>query len=87
MDKYADLYNLAPRGDYEVSFEWDDSIITDSAQQLSERLTLMNAGVIGPEEIRAWYLGETQAQAKKAIEDIQKGQLERIADALPTMSD
>ena len=47
----------------------------------------MNAGVISPEEIRAWYLGETQAQAKKAIEDIQKGQLERIADALPTMSD
>ena len=87
MDKYADLYNLAPRGDYEVSFEWDDSIITDSAQQLSERLTLMNAGVISSEEIRAWYLGETQAQAKKAIEDIQKGQLRRIADALPTMSD
>ena len=45
MDKYATLYNLAPEGEYEVSFEWDDSIINDTATQLGERLTLLNAGV------------------------------------------
>lgn len=87
MDKYADIYNLAPKGDYEVSFEWDDSIITDSSQQLSERLTLMNAGCVSKEEIRAWYFGETQAQAKKAIEDLQAQQLEQMVSMLPAMTD
>jgi len=28
MDKYATMYDLAPAGDYDLSFEWDDSIIT-----------------------------------------------------------
>lgn len=87
MDKYADLYDLAPKGDYEVSFEWDDSIITDSSQQLSERLTLMNAGVISPEEIRAWYFGETPAQAKKAIEELRASQIEAISNQLPAVTD
>ena len=87
MDKYADIYGLAPKGDYEVSFEWDDSIITDSSQQLSERLTLMNAGVISPEEIRAWYFGETPAQAKKAIEELRASQIEAISNQLPAITD
>jgi len=34
MDKYATMYDLAPAGDYDLSFEWDDSIITDASQQL-----------------------------------------------------
>lgn len=87
MDKYADIYGLAPKGEYEVSFEWDDSIITDSSQQLSERLTLMNAGVISPEEIRAWYFGETLAQAKKAIEELRASQIEAISNQLPAITD
>jgi A118 family predicted phage portal protein len=70
MDKYATLYNLAPEGDYEVSFEWDDSIITDMSEQLTQRLLLMNNGVISREELRQWYFGETEAQAKEAIANI-----------------
>ena len=38
MDKYADLYNLAPAGEYEVSFDWDDSVIADTETQLQQRL-------------------------------------------------
>lgn len=68
MDKYATMYHLAPEGDYEVSFEWDDSIITDTEQQLNERLMLMNAGIISKVEFREWYFGETNAQAKAAID-------------------
>ena len=67
MDKYATLYNLAPEGDYEVSFEWDDSIITDMAEQLQQRLLLMNSGIISRAEMRQWYFGETKDQADEAI--------------------
>ena len=70
MDKYATLYNLAPEGEYNVSFEWDDSIITDTAQQLQERLLLMNSGIISRAELRQWYFGETDDQAKQAIANI-----------------
>ena len=61
MDKFATLYGLAPEGDYEVSFEWDDSIVTDTAEQLGERLQLLSLGIVSKAEVREWYFGETKA--------------------------
>lgn len=70
MDKYASIYHLAPEGEYDVSFEWDDSILTDTEQQTQERMMLLNSGVISKAEFREWYFGETKAQAQAAIESI-----------------
>lgn len=70
MDKYATIYGLAPEGEYDVSFEWDDSILTDTEQQTQERLMLLNAGIISKSEFRQWYMGETQTQARAAIEAV-----------------
>lgn len=70
MDKYADAYKLAPAGDYEVSFEWDDSVLTDANEELQKRMLLFNAGMLGKAEMREWYFGETPAQAKAAIEAV-----------------
>ena len=70
MDKYATAYHLAPEGEYEVSFEWDDSILTDTDAQMQEYLMMLNAGIISKAEFREWYFGETKAQAKAAIESI-----------------
>ena len=70
MNKYATTYNLAPEGEYEVSFEWDDSILTDTDAQMQEYLMMLNAGIISKAEFREWYFGETKAQAKAAIEGI-----------------
>ncbi len=86
MDKYATLYKLAPEGEYELSFEWDDSIITDSEQQMNERLMLMNAGVMSKTEFREWYFGETHAQAKAAIAALQQEQFDGYGMMLPTMN-
>lgn len=85
MDKYADLYDLAPAGDYEVSFEWDDSIVTDMSQQLEERLALMSAGVVSKQEFRQWYFGETEAQAAAAIEKLQQEQQASMSALLPQL--
>lgn len=70
MNVYASLYNLAPEGDYEVSFEWDDSVITDTEQQMNERLMLLNNGIISKAEFREWYFNETKDQANAAISAI-----------------
>ena len=85
MDKYADLYGLAPEGDYEVSFEWDDSIVTDMSQQLEERLALMSAGVFSKQELRQWYFGETEAQAAAAIKKLQQEQQASMSAMLPKL--
>lgn len=78
MDVHATLANLAPVGEYEVSFEWDDSIITDTDQQLNERLALANVGAISRTELRSWYLGETDAQAQAAIAQIDQERMQQM---------
>ena len=70
MDAYCTLYEMAPEGEYEVSFEWDDSIIVDSESELSKRLSLMQNGLAGKVENRMWYFGETENQAKAALQKI-----------------
>ena len=78
MDVHATLAKLAPEGEYELSFEWDDSIITDTDQQLNERLALANIGVLSRSELRGWYLGETDAQAAAAIEQIDQERMQQM---------
>lgn len=83
MDKYATVYGLAPEGDYDVSFDWDDSILTDRDQQNQEMLMLLNAGIISKVEYRMWYYGETKAQAQAAIEEVRQEQAESMMSMLP----
>ena len=80
MDRYATIYKLAPEGEYEVSFVWDDSVITDSEQQMNERMVLYNIGAIGLVEMRMWYLGETKSQAQQAIAEIAAEKAALMAD-------
>lgn len=67
MDAYCDLYEITQEGDYDVSFEWDDSIITDVESELSKRITLMQNGLASKLENRMWYFGETERQAMDAL--------------------
>lgn len=85
MDKFATIYNLAPEGEYDVSFSWDDSIITDTEQQTNERMMLLNAGVVSKAEMREWYFGETKAQAEAAIQAINDEQNESLESLLPSI--
>ena len=84
MDTYCTLYHIvgdtpnvngvidnSNQGKYEVSFEWDDSIITDVDGELGKRITLQNNGLASKIENRMWYFGETEAQAKEALQKIQ----------------
>ena len=81
MQFYADALNLAPKGDIEVSFEWDDSIISDTETELDQRLRLQSAGIMSKVEIRMWYLGETRKQAEEAIAQISSDDINSMAAA------
>lgn len=79
MNAYCSLYKITPEGEYDVSFEWDDSIITDVDAELSKRITLMQNGLAGKVENRMWYFGETERQAQEAllkIEDENRQEME-----------
>lgn len=71
MDTYTTLYNLAPMGDYDVSFEWDDSIQVDKESEMTKRLTLVQSGISSKVEFRMWYYGETEEQAVQALAKMQ----------------
>ena len=66
----CDLYNITPPGLYDVNFEWDDSILVDVNEELNKRMALMQQGLMSKLELRQWYFGETERQAKEALEKI-----------------
>ena len=72
MDVYCTLYEVTPPGEYEVSFEWDDSILVDSESELSKRITLMQNGLASKLETRMWYYGETENQARAALMQVEE---------------
>jgi len=81
MNVYADMLGLAPAGETEVSFEWDDSVISDTSTELEQRLRLLSSGVMSKVEIRMWYLGETRQQAEEAITQIAADNIMSMAAA------
>ena len=78
MNVYCDLYQITADGDYDVSFEWDDSILVDVERELNKRLTLYQNGLESKLEIRKWYFGETERQAREALAKITEEQLTSV---------
>lgn len=70
MNVYCDLYEITKPGEYDASFEWDDSILVDVDTELNKRLTLMQNGLTSKLEVRQWYFGETERQAEEALAQI-----------------
>lgn len=86
MDVYCTLYHITPEGEYECSFEWDDSILVDIETELSKRLTLMQNGLCSKLETRMWYFNETENQAKAALQKIDDEAKEAIATNMMAQS-
>lgn len=78
MNVYCDLYKITPDGEYNASFEWDDSILVDVEAELGKRITLMQNGLSSKLENRMWYFGETEAQAREALMKIDRESLQAI---------
>lgn len=95
MNVYCTLYNIvgdapinpksgAPLpdniGKYEVSFGWDDSILTDKDEELNKMLLLEQNGVVSKLEIRMMYFGETEQQAKEALARVNAESVQEVED-------
>ena len=85
MNVYCDLYKITQDGEYEVSFEWDDSIIADSDTELTKRMILIQNGIASKLETRMWYFGETERQAKEALMLVQQENLESVQENITEM--
>ena len=70
MDILATLYNLAPQGNYEVSFCWDDSLIVDAEKEQTLQMQEVNAGLRSKVKYIQYRYGLTEEQAKQELEQI-----------------
>lgn len=79
----ANAYNLTPQGDYEVSFDWDYSLLEDSQETFSQLITAQSKGIISEVEVRQWLKpDETIEDSQKAIEEI-KASEPTVEDLIP----
>ena len=78
MDVYCTLYEITTPGEYDISFEWDDSILVDVEAELGKRITLMQNGLASKLETRMWYFGETEKQAREALNKISQEDQEAL---------
>ena len=96
MDVYCTLYNIigditftedgvpldTNKGQWDISFEWDDSILTDVDEELNKRINLMSNGIMSKVELRMWYFGETERQAQEALTKVQDESLQTVEENL-----
>lgn len=67
MNVWCTLYKLAPLGEYEISYEFDDSIVADRKTEFAEKQALVSLGIMQKWELRMWYFGENEETAKKNV--------------------
>lgn len=72
MDLYTTLYNLAPRGEYDVTFAWGDGVMENADIEFARRKMLVDSGYLKPVEFIKWYFG---------VDD------ERAAELMPSVAD
>lgn len=72
MDVLTTLYNLAPPGNYEVSFSWDDSLIVDAEREQTLQMQEVSAGLRSKVKYIQYRYGLTEEQAKQELEQINR---------------
>lgn len=87
MNTLCELYDITPTGEYETSFEWDDSILVDKEAELGRNITLMQNGIMSKKEIRMWYKGETERQAREALLEVQEENRVAVEENIMTQMD
>lgn len=75
IDVMATLYELAPEGEYEISYDWDDSIIVDREVEFARLMSMAAAGMIRPEYVTAWYYGVSLDDARAMMPEAEPDNL------------
>lgn len=80
MDVYATLYNLAPRGSYNATFEFDDSVISDHDARFTQDGIMVDKGGMSLVEYRMRTYNEDEATAKAKILMARTERADRVMD-------
>lgn len=72
LDVYCDLYELIPTGEYEVSSEWDDSIIVDAESEQRIIMQEVDKRLMSKKEYLMRRYGLTEEQAIEKLKDIEE---------------
>lgn len=67
MDYWTTIGKLAPSGNYDVSFEWDDSIIVDTQSEQAIRMQEVAAGLLKPIDYIMWRYGVSEERAMEML--------------------
>ena len=85
MDTLATLYNLAPAGNYEVSFNWDDSLVVDTEKEQMLQMQEVGLGLRSKIKYIMFRYGLTEEQAKEELEIINQEKMSnQEAFGMPT---
>ena len=74
MNVWTTLYSLAPDGEYQAVYNFDDSLVSDSNIKFLQDSQALGLGVISKVEFRMRNYGESEEVAKRAVAKIQKEQ-------------
>lgn len=74
-DTLATLYNLAPAGNYVMSFTWDDSILTDADTERERDRQDVRDNLMNKWEYRVKWFGETPEKAKEMLAEQEENEL------------
>ena len=77
MNTLTTLYSLTPNGDYQTSFEWGDSVLTDTEKEQTLQMQEVNMGVRSKLKYIMFRYGLTEEQA---LEELQRIQEEKMSN-------
>ena len=72
-DVLANAYNVVPVGSWELSFDWDLSLLEETQETFNQYVQGVSQGVVSKAELRQYiFSDETLEESKKAIEEIEQ---------------
>lgn len=67
LNEITSACNLAPKGNYEVQFNWGDGVLEDSDKEQAIRLQEVNSNITDKKYYLKWRYGVTDEQAEQMI--------------------
>ncbi|MBQ9428608.1 MAG: hypothetical protein IJU41_03580 [Clostridia bacterium] len=74
VDILCNYYNLTPPGEYSIAFDFDQSMLEDTAETWQQLKDGRSMGLRSKAELRAWQTGETLAEAQAAVDEIEQNE-------------
>lgn len=72
-DVLANAYNLAPQGEWDLSFDWSYNLIENSSETFAQLMEAQGIGAVSKAEIRQFVIaGETKEEAQARVDEIKK---------------